>query len=229
MDGLQDYRYERKFLVRDMTLEELSQVVRLHPAVFYPIHHPRWINNIYLDSPALKSFSDNVEGVGHRTKFRIRWYGDLQGDIPAPMLEIKRKWGYLSKKELIPIPEFNFEEVMLSGGVMELLQSSTIPAETRNELMPCQPALVNRYHRSYYLSADGHYRVTLDSQLKYYPIHLPFPELLEQEARDAACILELKYDSGQDDGAKDISSEFQFRLTKSSKYVSGVIQVFPAG
>jgi len=227
MDGIESYRYERKFLVRDLSLEELNQVVDLHPAAFYPIHSPRWINNIYLDSPGLRSFTDNVEGFGTRIKFRIRWYGDMVGNIQSPILEIKKKWGYLSQKELIPVPDFNFEELLTTGRVMELLQNLSVRDEIWGELIHLQPALLNRYHRSYFLSADQKFRVTLDSHLEFYPAYLPLPQLLEHKVQENSCILELKYDPEQDDQAKAISNEFQFRLTKSSKYVSGIYHVFP--
>ena len=43
---------------------------------------------------------------------------------------------------------------------------------------------------------------------------------------NASVILELKYDQEHDFGASHITSSFPFRITKSSKYVSGVEKTF---
>ena len=50
-NGAAPQRLERKFLVEDLDVHEVESIVRLHPAAFRKLYAPRWINNIYFDSP----------------------------------------------------------------------------------------------------------------------------------------------------------------------------------
>ena len=94
-----EYRYERKFLVDQLDVHQVLALVKLHPAMFYQPYPPRYVNNLYLDTEGLDNYQDNVSGVGDRRKVRLRWYGDLFGDVDRPVLEfkIKRGWAILEK------------------------------------------------------------------------------------------------------------------------------------
>ncbi len=225
MDGIESYRYERKFLVTALSYEELNQAVLLHPAIFQPIYQKRYVNNIYFDSPELTSFVDNVEGVGKRTKFRIRWYGPLSGEIQNPVLEIKNKTGFLCSKELYPIERFTIDEDFSIDKVMESVERSKIPKSIVAQLSLLEPVLINRYLRNYFLSVDGDFRITIDRELSFFPFDLSYPKFLNQEMKEPFSILELKYALEKDDEAQKISNAFEFRLTKSSKYVNGVYRL----
>ena len=96
------------------------------------------------------------------------------------------------------------------------------PAAVRAGLGALRPTLVNRYSRRYFMSADGRFRVTLDTGCEYFS-PLPGRESAGRWAiDDASTIVELKYAEGDDDAARDVTRRFPFRLTKSSKYVTGV-------
>ena len=47
-------RYERKFLVPESARGSVENHIRLNPGAFRGIYHPRTVNNLYLDSPALR-------------------------------------------------------------------------------------------------------------------------------------------------------------------------------
>ena len=93
------YRYERKFLIRDLSVQEIETIIKLHPNFFSEIYYQRNVNNIYFDSLELESYQDNVTGSAQRVKTRIRWYGELFGLIEKPVLELKIKSGFLGRKE----------------------------------------------------------------------------------------------------------------------------------
>ena len=80
------YRYERKFLISSMTKHDVENLIRHNPRMFSEVFHKRCINNIYFDSPRLNNYFENVFGVMQRTKIRIRWYGELFGEIKQPIL-----------------------------------------------------------------------------------------------------------------------------------------------
>ena len=73
MDGA-NIRFERKFLVSRLRPFDIEHLVKLHPSMFNEIFHPRFVNNIYLDSHSLRNYWDNVCGSSQRQKVRIRWY-----------------------------------------------------------------------------------------------------------------------------------------------------------
>ena len=88
------------------TIREIEALVNLHPAIFSQIYHPRFVNNLYLDSLSLNSYFCHVNGLKDRVKVRIRWYGDLFGPVDEPVLELKIKRGSLGRKESFPLASF---------------------------------------------------------------------------------------------------------------------------
>ena len=72
------------------------------------------------------------------------------------------------------------------------------------------------------MSFDGDFRFTLDSEMNFYDfksrqrgLRHSFPDRYNK-------VLELKYDENLDGKASRIVSYLPIRITKSSKYVSGV-------
>src|SRR6478672_7582768 len=98
-EPLAGYRYERKFLVPPESWSSVHAGIKSNPGMFSSIFQPRAVNNLYLDSPALHLYFMNLEGAAERTKVRIRWYGELFGHLPRPVLEFKIKRGLLGAKE----------------------------------------------------------------------------------------------------------------------------------
>ena len=100
MEVTDHLRCERKFLISDLSIHEIEDIISLHPALFGPIYNERFVNNIYFDNLDFSSYYENIGGVTPRKKVRIRWYGDLTGQIREPVLEIKKKSGSVGKKEI---------------------------------------------------------------------------------------------------------------------------------
>ena len=90
---LEEYRYERKFIVERLGDAQIRSLVQLHPAMFVMPYPPRWVNNIYLDTPELANYVDNVDGAVDRRKVRLRWYHGLFEPASQAMLEFKIKRG----------------------------------------------------------------------------------------------------------------------------------------
>ena len=95
---LEEYRYERKFIVERLGNEQIRSLVRLHPAMFVMPYPPRWVNNIYLDTPELANYVDNVDGAVDRRKVRLRWYHGLFEPASQAVLEFKIKRGLVGRK-----------------------------------------------------------------------------------------------------------------------------------
>ena len=212
-------RYERKFVPANFGAREADALIRLHPAAFREIYHARWVNNVYLDTPAFDHYEANVRGLSNRVKCRIRWYGDLQGPVGRPTLELKRKRGVVGSKESHPLQPFDHGD---GFDARALLAKSDLPEALHHELAPLRPVLTNRYRRRYYLSADGSYRLTLDDELGYWPIGPAAGRFRCFVAEEPRVVLELKYALGHEEGASRIATRLPFRITRNSKYVVGV-------
>jgi hypothetical protein len=220
--GEEDLRYERKFLILRASVREVETVVKRNPAFFREIYHERAINNIYLDTPSRRYYFENVDGFSTRRKARIRWYGDLAGFVPKPILEFKIKDGLLGCKKASPLRPFTLDERFSYEHLRELLRTGPLAAETRALLQFLEPALINRYRRKYYLSADGLYRVTIDFDLQFYNVHPWGAGFLSRYLLSDRMVLELKYGRSHHHHASEIASALPFRLSRMSKYVLGM-------
>lgn len=205
-------RFERKYRIEGVTLEEVLAFVRDHPLSFQTHHPDRQINNIYLDTPDLEFFRLNLIGAGERLKYRIRWYGENEQAAHQPVLEAKIKHNELGEKEIWPLSD---QEELSYPTVMEWINRE-FP-----EKGPLVPILLNHYLRSYFISYDGKFRLTLDREMRFENAEAGFshPAFL----RDEAIIMEIKYDLELDKEWKRVSWHLPFRVGKNSKYVNGVL------
>ncbi len=211
-------RYERKLVSYTLGPREVEALIRLHPALFREIHRERSVNNIYFDTPFLDGYHDNVSGVPDRLKCRIRWYGKLFGPVERPVLELKRKRGFVGHKLGQPLPPFTLDEGFVAKG---LFDGAALSERLQLYLATLRPTLLNRYRRRYYLSADGRFRLTLDWELEFHRIAAHSNAFAECVRRPQRVILEVKYERDTK-GAAEITGRFPFRLSRSSKYVVGI-------
>jgi SPX domain protein involved in polyphosphate accumulation len=218
-----DRRYETKFSVSALNRNEIENIIKSHPAMFHEIYFKRKVNNIYFDNSDLTSFIDNIEGERDRKKVRIRWYGDLFGTCKKPILEIKYKTGLLGWKERHNLNDFNLdkENFVNYKEIFEYLSESIKFDILKLGLEFLTPTLLNCYERTYYLSFDKKYRITLDNKMEFYSIN-PVGNYFKTFADDEKTVIELKYNQYHADGARAISNNLPFRVTKNSKYVIGI-------
>ncbi len=214
-----DLRYERKFVTSELGVAETEALLRFHPALFREAYRPRWVNNVYLDTPSLEHYHANVRGVARRVKCRIRWYGSPRGPIARPVLELKRKQGLVGSKESHPLLPFDLEE---DFDPRLLFAKSELPAPLQCDLSVLRTVLINRYRRRYFVSRDGIYRITVDSDLGYRGVAEGVRHFHGWIGNDGRVIIELKFGLGHEDGASRVANRFPFRVTRSSKYVVGV-------
>lgn len=217
-------RYERKFLGGDLSEREVLLAVKRHPALFVEEYPARWVNNVYLDRIDLKGVRDNLDGLSERRKTRVRWYGELSGRIERPALEQKVKRGHVGWKETARAAPFELVEAFDGGSVKRACLHPGLADRLRHELAALRPTLLNRYHRRYFRSADGRYRVTIDGAVSYHALG-PLRSRLRRWVEDRTGPVELKYAVEHDADAAAIASAFPFRVGKSSKYVTGILLV----
>ena len=219
-------RYERKFFINNMSTSEIESLIKIHPHIFSDIFHPRYINNIYFDSIDLNNYYDNVEGAEKRIKIRLRWYGELFGDINKPTLEFKIKSGLLGKKISCKIPSFKFDSEFNIDTFKNIIKEAKVSEILQIKLHDKIPTLLNRYKRRYFISENNKFRITVDNNQFFYQIGHRRNFFLKKVEDKENTIVELKYGIKDDNYANQVSNNFPFRLTKSSKYVTGIEKVY---
>ena len=221
------FRYERKFFISDLTRQQVETIVKMHPAFFSEIYHRRFINNIYFDTPGLKNYYDNLDGMAQRKKVRIRWYGELFASIESPLLELKCKYGLMGKKDSFTIPRFEMGRHFAHSEIAAAIEGDPgFPETAKAEFKTLVPVLLNRYSRKYYRSADGNYRITIDTGMVFYAVGNWGNSFAGRITDNDNIVLELKYDAPWDDHADEVTTCFPFRLSRSSKYVTGIQKLY---
>jgi SPX domain protein involved in polyphosphate accumulation len=204
-------RYERKYRIENQHYLQVLQEVMGIKGAFFSSYPDRWVNSIYLDNMNYGALRENLSGVSNRSKYRMRWYGENFQIILDPILEEKVKSNLLGFKKL------------------KKLDSTTLSAKNLRQKfdigllqdLGLEPVVMIRYLRTYLESFDQRVRITIDRDLQYrgvnnYEIE-PFPDLEE------AIILEIKYKQDIEDEIQDILQSVKYRLTKNSKFVSGMM------
>jgi SPX domain protein involved in polyphosphate accumulation len=212
-----DFRFEKKFVASVNDLMFIENYIQSRGAS--PIYQPRWINNIYTDFDDMRSLHENMDGLSDRVKTRFRWYGETFGNIQITA-EQKIKSDDVNRKNSIKLGTFNFsnnqETTQLFSEISERLLENDQDGLFWNVIQQ-HPTLINRYHRSYFMSLDNQVRITIDTELQYYNCQF---ETISQHDH---IIIELKSPS-----ENLISGDFlPLQLNKSSKYVEGMISTDP--
>lgn len=222
----QELRYERKFYIEHLDQHQVKAMIKSHPGMFSEIYHPRIINNLYMDSIHFGSFFANVYGISDRMKARVRWYGEHLFTAGNPILEFKIKQGFLGRKVRYPLESFVLDEQFSSAYFRNFIRESELSGDVKATLSDLYPVLLNRYHRSYFQSVDGKFRLTIDADIAFYKINRLRNNFLGGKTDNHSVVLEIKYDSSDDDLVKKITNAFPFRVTRNSKYIQGIEKVW---
>ena len=167
-----------------------------------------------------------MDGNAHRTKIRIRWYGNIFGLIRKPVLELKIKNSLLGRKESFRLSTLKLDKGFNRDRFSNMFQTSNLPELLVDRLKLQSPVLLNSYTRKYYQSIDRRYRITIDTDQLFYKIGVLNNTFIYKVTDKSNIILELKYDYIHDDAAETVTNQFPFRLTKSSKYVTGIEKLY---
>ncbi len=204
-------RYERKYRIDNQHyLQVLQEVMNIRGA-FHSAYPDRWVNSIYLDNPNYGALRENLSGVSDRSKYRLRWYGEDFDDISNPILEEKVKSNLLGYKNLQKLQSTSLSPMNIRTTLnIDMLKDINV-----------EPVVMIRYLRTYLVSYDEGVRITIDRNLQYRGVNNfqvdPFP------VYDEAIILEVKYDQDIEEEIQDILQSIKYRLTKNSKFVSGMM------
>ena len=215
-------RYERKFIPRGHTLGEVFAIIRKHPALFHETYTARVINNIYFDTPGMGDYQDHVNGTADRMKMRIRWYGPRNDHVQRPVLETKSKRGLVSEKNGYELTAFRCNGQIVRSDLQDLFDRASMPGAVRAQIMHRQPALLNRYFRRYFVSGDGLFRLTVDTEMEFQRVRTIPGKVPAIGPGVPTVIIELKYGVPAAESAWSITNHIPYRVERCSKYIIGL-------
>lgn len=211
------YRFERKIVLDSIKYEDLISMFKSQG--YNELYPERDICNLYLDDLNHHSLNDNILGNSKRLKHRIRWYGNLFGRIEKSVLEQKIKVGNVGFKNNFEITKkFTFSESLGFSKLTDLVRHILEGLKENILIDFLYPASINTYTRCYYSDISNRFRITIDKDIKYYS----FQNEIKIEKSDSRIIIEIKYKNEDDIYVSNILNFINLRLSKNSKYVSGI-------
>ena len=85
------------------------------------------------------------------------------------------------------------------------------------------PALLNEYHRQYFVSADSTIRITVDTGLRTWDQRFkPYPNFTHNGVTQPVVVAEVKFDRHSRDSASIALTGMPMRVSRNSKYVTGL-------
>lgn len=217
MEDLQksSYRYERKYLIRNVDLPSfLYEIYNNH---FIEVFEERIINNLYYDDLDFNSLMDNIDGLSERRKYRIRWYGNTF-DNSKKQFEVKSKKEFLNTKKVFKLGKYAIKNINDLKRSSEKLNRCLLLNDQNLFFLFQKKSLTifNSYERKYFLSRDKNIRITIDKNLKCYS------PITKNVFKENKMIVEIKYDKDYN----FINNLNYLKLNKYSKYVKGVISTY---
>lgn len=220
-------RFERKYYVENIS--ESLQVKRfLHTDQrlrFRTAFPDRNVSSIYFDDTVNSSFYENIDGLFHKVKLRVRWYDQ---DPSQCNLEIKTKEGDQGNKLVHPFKTAYtsqsdlMEKLNKSRELFSLfpqLKDCTEEAFTRLMLEKNKAVSFNNYQRTYLKSQVCNARLTIDNRLFFLNLRKNFKEEIIQEIFE---LYEIKYQSENEREVRLTElflADMPARLTRISKFI----------
>lgn len=235
MGVFQKQRFELKYRISEAKAQQIRFFVQNYLACDpFGITQPNLsysVNSLYLDSPALKTYQDTINGDRNRFKLRIRYYD--YDDTPV-YFEIKRRHNKVIRKKRAQVHRWAVKD-LLSGQLPtmdHLVSQSAEDFEAIEEFTYLQSLLVARptlhvayYREAYELEHSNAVRVTFDREVRSNPktdmdlmINNPGDLLVFGDT----VILELKFTNTFPNWLQELTQLFHLRQESAAKYVDSI-------
>lgn len=221
---MSNYRYENKFIIdygKAVRLKkQLSGIMKLdshslNDEVSY------YIRSLYFDNIDDDAYSEKVDGVEFRKKYRLRMYNF---DSKSIKMECKYKDERMTRKEDCKVGKTTAQKI-IDGKYYdvttknEFLQRFLLDAK----LNYLKPAVIVDYARLAYVYPYSDTRITFDFQLKSLA---KVESFFSQEEARVDCfepnqvVLEVKYNQQLPDHIQSILNQYNLTLTAISKFAT---------
>lgn len=179
------------------------------------------VRSVYFDDPTLSACRANLDGLGKRTKVRLRWYDSPQPKKKA-YLEVKWRENRITGKHRLhldsdfDISRFNYRQIR--RGLSKCLPPHFLDPFDRYP----EPIVIVQYNRQHFLSPDERIRVTLDYGLTFYDqVGKSRFSTSFGKKMDGFVVLEGKAPIGSEWELRHLLHPLSRRASRCSKYVHG--------
>ena len=237
-DKVQRQRFEMKYRISEPKAQQIRFFVQNYldcdhygksqPDLSYPVH------SLYIDSPALKTYQDTINGSRNRYKLRIRYY---EKDNSPVYFEIKRRYNKVIRKKRARVHR-RYVKDLLSGQVPTYNHLATKSAEQldtleyfcylQNQLQAAPKIHVSYRREAYERENSNAVRVTMDRNVQS---HTETDFVLSNQMKRPisvfgdTVILELKFTDRFPDWFEELTQLFHLRQESAAKYVDGIIRM----
>ena len=217
-----DLRLELKFVTRDYNYSLLYNWLKHHPYNFMKEYDARIINNIYFDTLSFASFQENAHEHNKRFKIRYRWFNKFNASKNG-FLEIKNKHNLYGWKNRFPIQDLKISDKGKWKNIIKKLTES-VPDNVKILLKRYTvPVVINQYYRSYFVSNDKKFRITVDRyQKSFNQINSSSINISKNCDMSDSLVLEVKFNKKEENQVKDLLNSIPIKYSKNSKYVNAV-------
>ena len=211
-------RYERKWVFKDINYLELINALLRSKFLFNFQHKKRKVNSLYFDDKNFSSIKENLDGVSHKTKRRIRWYGD-KNMILNPYFEIKKKQEFETDKKTYDFKEINNYSILNDNDINQIYLLTNKKFSIKKKIFPL---LTTHYDREYFISNNNLIRATVDYNLQSRSFSKKIDNnILKNYFKNIT--LEIKYETNLDMFVRKNLSSINNRLSRNSKFVNSAI------
>ncbi len=225
-DAATRLRRELKFELRGADFGKLDTILRVNHRRVVFAGEESIVNSIYFDDPRLSCYGESVDGVGRRSKIRLRWYDSVLPERLA-FFEVKRRRHDLIEKQRFAVTtgrhlgdrglgELSYRDLI--AGLLDVLPQAPRELLRSRRL----PVVLIRYRRRHYRDRrpESPVRVTIDYQVTGFDqagARAPrarFPTPLSDRV-----ILEVKAPPGWHSSLRGMLYPLNPRRTRCSKYL----------
>ena len=204
---------------QEAAYERVLMHLRLAPEGVRRLFPTRRVQSIYLDTPTGTALAENLAGISHREKIRVRWYGDGTRGVQATV-ERKVRENMLGWKDTCPLAGPIDAEGIDRRAFMRRVAELVGP-DWREELRAClEPVQWISYLRDYQRTADRKVRITIDREIRSADLRGLF--LLSDRRRSPlprVLVIEAKCAADDHDALQALVSRLPLVVDRCSKFV----------
>lgn len=230
-------RYEFKYILsKDLRNEienELSYFMEFDPFVKKVENNKYFVRSLYFDDPFDSFYHEKIDGLLHRTKFRLRTYS-YKYDAKTPIfLEIKGRHNNFVFKHRTNLKNNDYvqfiEKIKHDQSNMDFFKNykenkifnQFIYDFYKKKIRPC--VLIDYRRRPYISKYDYNFRLTFDEEIKAYRTSELFPRntKLKRNVFPSYTILEIKFPKHIPAWFLRIIKTYELNRYSFSKYCKG--------
>jgi len=208
-------RYERKWRIPSNNFNKIINIISNYKIGFKKAHDDRYVNSIYFDTLSLDSVKENFYGLQRKNKFRVRWYGNKY-IIKNPILEIKKKNGWINEKILISLKPKIPLKINNKDAIIFLEKEINNKLNLNKKIIPL---VSTHYLRKYFVSEKSLIRITIDRFVQSGEFFRY--NFVNTNVDLNNMVLEMKYEKKYDDYVKN-QLDHNYIISKNSKFINSL-------